>query len=113
MQEIAKAAIYVSPFTILAIVLSLRADTNWAAILIGVVVGCIASAFFVALRQTLKTPVQETKAVFRDPPVARPRKQKPRTAQWRDVAGREVGDNAQIEAPRSVAVASARGVVRK
>ena len=102
-----------SPFTILAIVLGLRADTNWAAILIGVVVGCIASAFFVALRQTLKTPVQETKAVFRDPPAPRPRKQKPKTARWWDVTGREVDDNPQLEAPRSMAVANKKGVVRK
>lgn len=103
--------IYVSPFTILAIILGLKADTNWGAILIGVVIGCMVSAFYVALRQVLKTVAPEVKAVFSDKPAVRPKK--PVTGRLWDVTGREVGDNPQIEAPRSVVVASEKGVVRK
>lgn len=104
--------IYVTPFTILAMILGLKADTNWGAVLIGVIVGCVASVFFVALRQAFKTVAPEAKAVFSDKPAVRAKPKKPVTVRWWDVTGREVGDNPQIEAPRSVAVANEKGVVR-
>ncbi len=102
--------IYVSPFTLAAMLIGSNADTNWGAILIGVVVGCAASALWVALRKAFKKAAPEFKAVFSDTPVKARRK--PVLGQWWDVTGREVGDNAQLEAPRAVAVASSeRGVV--
>lgn len=102
MQEILKPIVYVSPFAILAIILGLNADTNWAGIGIGFVVGCIASVFFVALRQALRVATPAVKDVFREPvhPPAKP--QKPVVVRWRDVEGRELGVQEQIEAPRSV-----------
>lgn len=112
MQEVAKALIYVTPFTILAMILGLKADTNWGAVLIGVIVGCVASVFFVALRQAFKTVAPEAKAVFSDKPAVRAKPKKPVTVRWWDVDGRDLGVQEQIEAPRSVAVANEKGVVR-
>lgn len=104
--------IYVTPFTILAMILGLKADTNWGAVLIGVIVGIVACVFYVALRKAFKTVAPEAKAVFSDKPAVRAKPKKPVTVRWWDVTGREVGDNPQIEAPRSVAVANEKGVVR-
>lgn len=105
---------YVSPFAILAMILGLNADTNWAGIGIGFVVGCIASVFFVALRQALRVATPAVKDVFREPvPQATQPKQKPVRGRWVDVTGRELGPDAQIEAPRSVAVVVSEKGVRK
>jgi len=85
-----------------------NADTNWGGILIGVLIGCVASYLLVALRKAFKTAEPEFKAVFSDTPVKV--KRKPVLGQWWDVTGREVGDNAQLEAPRAMAVANEKGV---
>lgn len=106
--------IYVSPFTLAAMLIGSNADTNWGGILIGVVVGCAVSALWVALRKAFKTAEPEFKAVFSDQVVAKPRKRKPVLGQWWDVTGREVGDSPQLEAPQSMVVASSeKGVNTK
>ena len=94
--------IYVSPFTLAAMLIGSNADTNWGGILIGVLIGCVASYLLVALRKVAKAP--GTKAVLTGAPVQR--RPKVVTGQWWDVIGEEVGDSPQLEAPRSMVVAS-------
>jgi len=101
--------IYVSPFTLAAMLIGSNADTNWGGILIGVLIGCVASYLLVALRKVAKAP--GTKAVLTGAPVQR--SPKVVTGKWRDITGREVGDSPQLEAPRSIVVANEKGVVRK
>lgn len=102
---------YVSPFVIAAILIGSNADTNWGAITIGFVGGCVASALWVAFRKAVLTVGPSVRDAFREPvrPLAKP--QKPVVVRWRDVDGRDLGVQEQIEAPRTVVTAASEKVV--
>lgn len=103
MQGILKPIVYVSPFVIAAVLIGSNADTNWGAITIGFVAGCVVSTFWVALRKVVLEAGPHVRDAFREPVRQSAKPQKPVVARWRDVEGRELGVQEQIEAPRSVA----------